>query len=292
MVINRRRAPSSKTSSEKKINGHKEEALYAKLIGAEVIKGTQKGDVKDKFGNLHSVKSGKKWQVFLYGYHRISSSKSLKVLLPCLNAFPVEPEKYFEDRTICIAYKENFFIKNKSSNTKPLDNVSLSQILGVNSYILSKENLAKTTQKVCDQLSDKKVLREFLDEALFNNKEVKYLSVKDSKDGFFKVFTREYVLTVLMEKLSPSISSAGRVPVDYNVAGQKTLLRYQKKSGTWKNIVEIEIRNDEKHYRQVRFNMYSIDALFLLLNYSEKINSKNFGSKVKLYLDAADDLKL
>ena len=41
-----------------------------------------------------------------------------------------------------------------------------------------------------------------------------------------------------------------------------------------KNIVEIEIRNDsEIHYKQVRFNMYSKDALFLL--------TREFGNNFK-----------
>ena len=63
--INRRRAPSSEISSQKKRSGHQTEIEYAELINGEVIKGTQKGDVKDRNGNLYSVKSGKKWQVFL-----------------------------------------------------------------------------------------------------------------------------------------------------------------------------------------------------------------------------------
>ena len=51
-----------------------------------------------------------------------------------------------------------------------------------------------------------------------------------------------------------------------NHRAQKTIFKYIN-NGKLKNIVEIEIRNDSKnHYRQVRFNMYSKDALSLLLS--------------------------
>jgi len=108
MTINRRRAPSSAISSEKKLNGHKQESSYAIIIGGDTIKGTGKGDVKDKNGNLHSVKSGKKWQIFLYGYERISNSRHLKILRPCLDSFTSNATQYFKDRIKCIELKENF----------------------------------------------------------------------------------------------------------------------------------------------------------------------------------------
>ena len=63
MTINRRRAPSSQISSEKKISGHSREYEFSELIEGSVISGTQKGDVK-KNNDLFSVKGGKKWQIF------------------------------------------------------------------------------------------------------------------------------------------------------------------------------------------------------------------------------------
>jgi hypothetical protein len=82
------------------------------------------------------------------------------------------------------------------------------------------------------------------------------------------------------------------VPEDYNVAAQKTLLQYKKDNGTFKNIVEIEIRNDsEHHYREVRFNMYSRDALLLLLNNSKNILFKDICHGVRVYGSAIDILK-
>ena len=286
MPINRRRAASSEISSEKKLGGHRNEDEFASLINGVVIKGTQKGDVEDQKGFLYSVKSGKKWQVFLYGFERINSSKHLQVLQPCLEAFPKQSNIYFKDRTSVIEFKENYVKKHGREKAKKLSNGEVVDTLGKNEYVTSKNKLAKATDEVCKMLKDKSFLQDFLDEALFNNKEVSYLAIKDTtfrKDDAYKVFTRKDVLEILSSELFPATSKAGNVPEDFNVSGQKTLLCYKTKNGTQKNIVEIEIRNDsETHYRQVRFNMYSRDALTLLLNKLEK-NSKVMAGKKLLY---------
>ena len=286
MTINRRRAASSKISSEKKLGGHKNEDEFASLISGMVIKGTQKGDVEDQEGFLYSVKSGKKWQVFLYGFERISSSKYLQVLQPCLEAFPKDSDTYFKDRISVIAFKERYVEMHGKEKAKKLSNDEVVDILGKNEYIISKNKLAKATDEVHNLLKNKSFLQDFLDEALFNNKEVSYLAIKDTtyrKYDAFKVFKRKDVLDILYSELFPATSKAGNVPEDFNVSGQKTLLCYKTKNGTQKNIVEIEIRNDSgTHYRQVRFNMYSRDALTLLLSKLEK-NSKLMPGKKLSY---------
>ena len=287
MTINRRRAPSSLISRTKKLDGHANEDDFADLIGGETLGGTQKSDVRDSNGYLHSVKSGKKWQVFLYGYERISKSKSLKILKPCLDAFSINPEEYFTDRIKCIEFKENYVSRYGRAKAKLLSNQEVSKALGKNLYIQSKEDLAKSTSLVCNALQDKMFLREFLMEALFNNKEVDFLAIRDDtflKDRKFRIFAREEVIEILSEKLEPSVSQAGKVPEDYNVASQKTLLCYKKENGKNKNIVEIEIRNDSStHYRQVRFNMYSRDTLYLLLKELDKKPSKTINKSVIAY---------
>ncbi|MSR79041.1 MAG: hypothetical protein EXS59_02755 [Candidatus Taylorbacteria bacterium] len=286
MTINRRRAPSSQISSDKKLGGHKQEEIYAALIGGDVVHGTQKGDVKDKNGKLHSVKSGKKWQIFLYGYNRISTSLHLKILQPCLEAFPEDSKQYFKDRTTCISYKEDYIENHGRELARNLSNEVLEKHLGANTYVESKRQLAKTISTICGVLKDKYRLRKFLDEALFNNRDVDFLAMKDStykKDGVFKVFAKKDVLDVLSANLHPAVSTAGRVPQDYNVAAQKTLLCYEK-NGRQKNIVEIEIRNDsDTHYRQVRFNMYSGDTLFLLLNSPQCLPIKSLNEHVVIH---------
>jgi len=268
MTINRRRAASSAISSAKKKSGHKNEEIYASLIEGEVIKGTQKGDVKDQLDFQYSVKSGKKWQIFLYGHDRIESSKYLRILKPSLEAFPTKSEIYFQDRIRCIEFKEAYVKQHGREAARTLSNAEIIQAIGHNEYVNSKTKLAKASAGVIKFLEDKVFLRKFLAEALFNNNEVSYLAIRDStykQDNIFKTFDREDVLDIFSGSLAPAISKAGNVPEDFNVPGQKTLLRYTQNGSSEKNIVEIEIRNDSAtHYRQVRFNMYSKDALFLL----------------------------
>ena len=287
MTINRRRAASSEISSEKKLGGHRNEDEFASLISGMVIKGTQKGDVADQEGLLYSVKSGKKWQVFLYGFERINSSKYLQVLQPCLEAFPKDSNKYFKDRISVIEFKEKYVKRHGREKAKNLSNDEVIDVLGKNEYINSKNKLAKATSEVYNELKNKSFLQDFLDEALFNNQEVSFLAIKDTtyrKDDAYKVFSRKDVLNVLSSELFPATSKAGNVPEDYNVSGQKTLLCYRTTNGTQKNIVEIEIRNDsDTHYRQVRFNMYSRDALTLLLKKLEKNSKLIPGKKLSYY---------
>jgi len=287
MSINRRRAPSSKISREKKLDGHLRESDYATLIAGETISGTQKGDVKDKKGNLFSVKSGKKWQVFLYGYDRISASYHLNILQPCLDAFTKNSKQYFLDRTKCIEFKEAYVKEHGRAKAKLLPNNEVVNSVGANAYIKSKEQLAESTLAVRDKLKDKSVLRKFLGEAIFNNEEVSFLAIKDTtykKDELFKVFAKDDILDILSIRLFPEVSKAGNVPEDYNVSAQKTLLCYFKANGKLKNIVEIEIRNDsEVHYRQVRFNMYSKDVLTLLLENPKSLPVKEAFKGVKVY---------
>ncbi len=269
------------------MGGHLREGEYAELISATIIPGTTKGDVRDTKKLLHSVKSGKKWQIFLYCYNTISKSKYLNILQPCLEAFTIDSHKYFEDREKCIAFKERFVKKYGRERAKSLTNNEVISNIGVNAYVQAKEQLALKTKEICLALNNRDFLRNFLAEAIFKNTEVTFLVVKDStykKDQLFKVFHRDDVLDILSESLFPHVSKAGRVPEDYNVEGQKTLLRYMAPNEVLKNLVEIEIRNDsEVHYREVRFNMYSKDTLHLLLGSNQNLSVKEYSREVSLY---------
>lgn len=295
MAINRRRAPSSATSSEKKLSGHRVEFEYAKLIGGETISGTKKGDVKDLNGNLHSVKSGKKWQVFLYRYARVSETKYLKILLPCLDAFPVDYGIYVTDREKVIGFKEKYLKENGRTEFTTLSNETLEKELNPNFYIRAKYNLRDLTGNICDALKNEQFRRKFLMEAIFNNEEVEFLTIMDSTyeiDSYFKVFPKDYVLSTLSRKLFPEVSKAGTAPDDFNVGGQKIIMRYETSEGKAKNIVEIEIRNDSsKHYREVRFNMYSRDVLYLLLENSNTIEKRFVRDRVLAFGAAINSIE-
>ncbi len=289
MAINRRRAPSGDISREKKLGGHKSESVYAALIGGSTISGTGKGDVKDRSGLQHSVKSGKKWQVFLYRYDRIVKSNDLSELRSCLDAFTADYDRYVGDRIKCIELKELLVEEEGREAVSQMPNEVVKKKLGPNEDVNAKERLAEATRRVCSKLSDKAFLTQFLAEALFNGIEVSYLAVKDGP--YFRVFSRSDVLRVLADEISPANSRAGHVPEDYNVDGQKVLLRYTKGNKD-KNIVEIEIRNDsEHHYREVRFNMYSKDFLVLLLGENAALKSMKLSDGLILYGTAIDGLQ-
>jgi hypothetical protein len=283
MVIKKRRAASAEVSRQKKLGGHENEKEYAELINGERIEGTKKGDVEDSFGNIYSVKGGKKWQIFLYNYDRILRSRSLNILTPCLDAFTSNVDLYFSDKELCLNYKQQYINNHGRDKAKILTNLEVQKQIGSNTYIQSKESLAKATLSTCEKLKSKRVLKNFLREAIFNGYEVDFWAIKDEtfrKDSRYWIFEREQVLDILTKELRPSVSKAGKTPEDYNVAGQKTLLCYEKQAGVEKNIVELEIRNDSKEkYRLVRFNMYSKDTLSILdrnINFKEskKLNSR------------------
>ena len=102
-----------------------------------------------------------------------------------------------------------------------------------NTYIRSKFLLEHSTKRIVESLKDKLFLKNFLREAIFNNQEVKYIAIEDTtykKDNNFKIFERENLINILSEKLFPEISKAGKVPEDFNVDGQKVLLKYKKEN--------------------------------------------------------------
>ena len=225
--------------------------------------------------------------MWVYSYKRISNTKYLKILKPCLDSFTENYNDFLLDRTKCIAYKEKYLEDYGKIKTKLLSNESVNKILGDNTYIDAKRNLAKATPDVVNRLKDKIYLNKFLGEAIFNNEEVTFLAIMDStykKNNSFNFFSKEYVLETLCREVTPAISKAGNVPQDYNVSGQKTLLRYFKDDGKTKNIAEIEIRADSaSKYRSVRFNMYSRDVLYLLIERSNNLPRKKIAKNAIAY---------
>jgi hypothetical protein len=273
-------------SSDKKLVGHSHEGEFAKYIDGKVISGTQKADVVDTHGNYYSVKSGKKWQIFLYNYNRICESKNLIILKDCLDCFTEDTNLYFKDRVECIQLKETYVKNYGRDKAKKIPNSEIERNLPNNSYIDAKNKLRLKTQAVCKKLTNKEALRAFLDEALFSNNEVAMLGIIDEtyiKDNKFKVFHKEDILDTFCNVIQVDTSAAGKVPEDYNVEGQKTLFRY-KKGPNLKNLGEIEIRNDShSKYRLVRFNMYSSDVLSILLKSSLSRNYIEINENVIAY---------
>ena len=138
-MMPKRKAMTTEHARRVKLEGHKRELVFAKLIQGEVNKGTQtdKKDVIDKEHRAHSVKGGEWWQVFLYGKHRFVTNTIFQnignianLMIDCIDTFPEyrndyegNKDKYktqlqfpmrkladeFNDETV----KEAFFLKRK-----------------------------------------------------------------------------------------------------------------------------------------------------------------------------------
>ena len=83
------------------------------------------------------------------------------------------------------------------------------------------------------------------------------------------VFDKFDILDIFESNLKVVNSVGGHGIDDINLDGQKTIMKYKQ------NIVELEIRNDQSIYRQVRFNMKRQKAIELFKDKTKKINSPN-----------------
>lgn len=261
------RGSSSAQASAYKKQGHADEITFSRLIGG-VVKTedhTGKTDVIGPDNKTYTVKGAqKKWQIFLYGYERLKTDEDFKnmdgigqLFLASLDCFPVEYEKYHQDKKVCKQILASYVSKNPEQKALK-DEDKLSELIPEgNDYFGSKLRLKEVTGNLKKKLLDEKNLRLFLDKAIFNLAEVDRIAIK--KNAIFLVFEKNDVLDILSQSFTIENSSAGNRKTDLNVDGQKILMTYDT------NVVEIEIRNDSvKHYRQLRFNMLKDKALALL----------------------------
>lgn len=250
----------SEDASLKKIAGHVNEEDYAKLIGGEVNKSgqTKKTDVLDSKHGTHSVKSGKKWQIFLFSRSRLDSNTILaglgnisSLLLNCIDALP-------QDR----AQRE----ANRS---------------------FSKLALQEPMRALASELKNPKLLRAFLQKAAFDADKVDYLAILPASfdqteakitDKRFYVFDAEEVVNSIFRKITVTNSKrGGKGQVD----AQKVVFRYEFDSGKCFNIGEIEIRTDISNYRRAKM---WFDAKRILTLLQENIPEKESTiSQIHLY---------
>ena len=227
----------SEEASIKKVSGHINEFDYASLIGGEVNKGSQskKTDVVDKRHGTHSVKSGKKWQIFLYGKSRFASDNVLKgvgrvsdLLIDCIDALPLDREERVRD----------------SSS--------------------SKQAIQGPMQELALELANRNILRAFLTLAAFDGGQVSYWAIlppeidqttaaPESKK--FHVFHKDDVIEVLMDRVEVVNSKARNHTQRDN---QKVVFR------TGKNLGEIEIRTDAQNYRRAKLWFLASEVLRVL----------------------------
>lgn len=250
--IRKKRALDSDEARRVRQQGYDDAKEFARDIGlpSDYKNDPQaKKDVIDPSGDAHSVKGGiKKWQIFLYGINRFWEDDAFVAmngvgeLLPqCIQAFPAKFSAYEKDK------------------------------------LRAKERLRKPMKKLAKLMSDENhILRAFLNKALFNGGEVKYLTIKH--DEAFHVFLNTDVIGVMsanLEVCNSKQKAAGQM------SDQKVLFRYKGL-----NLGELEMRNDSPiHYRQVRFNMIKPKVMGLLFEHIPR--TMEYNDKVYVYGNAS-----
>ena len=270
------RGSKSEDASEYKRAGHVNEVSFGDFVGGtnQGVPPQGKTDWKAEDGTSFSVKRGyssatnqwaKHWQVFLYGINRIKSDVGFlalgeagKLLLRALEAFPSDYSVYESDKA---DVKEVLAALPTSIKGPARVEAVRRKVSEKNQYLASKDRLALINGLLSKELENVASLEYFLRKALFNGTEVEYLAIENG--NHFDLFPRELVVSVLASKLEPRTSSAGARSDDLNIAGQKVVL----KAST--NVIEIEVRNEINHYRELRCNMTAKRAHNLLLSQSE-----------------------
>jgi len=252
--MGKKKAMSSEKASYVKRKGHEDAREFAESlgIGKEYKSEPQaKKDVIDSEGNSYSVKSGeKKWQIFLYGKKRFEEDYVFggidnlgDLFLKCINAFP-------ENR--------NEYLRNKDKY---------------------KRELQPHMRELCQKLKNKKILKAFIDKAMFNSGEVNFLVIKEQ--GKFYVFWSRDVVEILSNHYEVENSKA-RAKNQFD--DQKVVFKVSEKrdgKDVKRTHGEIEVRNDsEIHYREIKFWLDKKLTFNLLISNTKKI--KNLTPKIIL----------
>jgi hypothetical protein len=249
-------------ASRYKKAGHSNEDDFGLVFGGtkDGLPAQGKTDWIDPEGNRYSIKSGldkktrtwaKHWQIFLYGLPRLKSDEDFMkspegaMLRRMLESFPDDSTGYFADKLVAKALL-NDIPKSIKGETR-LNEFRKRLAQRSNHYFDSKNRLQRVTAELAALLSQKSARVSFFSKAFFNNDEVQFLAI--SEGDKFVVYSREDVVEILAEHLLPSVSSAGARPDDLNVQGQKVVFKLDGK-----NIAELEVRNEQSHYREIRFN--------------------------------------
>jgi len=224
----RKKASTSEQARGYRQAGHDNAGRFARALGMQAYRNDDqaKKDVIDPSGDAHSVKSGARWQLFLYSRARFLADDGFQALngigglfIHCIDAFPPSYEEYR---------------RNPGA---------------------AKERLKTPMRELKDRFQRKALLRAFLMKAIFNGGEVNYLSVWHEEH--FHVFQNTDVVRVMGDWLDV-VNSKARSKAE--IDDQKVLFRYGDH-----NVAELEMRNDSaSHYQQVRFNMNSAFAIGLL----------------------------
>lgn len=214
---------SSDEASRVKRAGHRNEDHYAQLIGGYVVRASRKPDVVDRSRNAHSVKSGKKWQIFLYGRDRLAQNTAFRklgnvaqIMVDCIDTLPDSRDDRESDRD-----------RYKAALQAPM-------------------------RALANELQDKQLLIEFFMKAAFDTGEVDYWAIlppninqryADRSEKCFHVFAAKQAVEELCRNMQVENSQArGRG----QTAAQKVVFKDRVIIG------EIELRTDKGNYGRMK----------------------------------------
>jgi len=239
----------SEDASLKKIAGHVNEDDYAELIGGQVNKGTQtdKKDVIDISHRTHSVKSGKKWQMFLYSRSRLEENTVLQgignianLIIACIDSVPASRDD-----------------RQKSDSSKQAAKIALQ----------------KPMQELASELQNPKIFKAFIQKTAFEDGQVDYLAILDpdidqtsaklDEKKFFVFNAKECVEIICYKAIVMNSKAQGKGQMD----DQKVVFKAPnlKKPNSYVNIGEIEIRTDKQNYRRAKMWFDAKRILSLLI---------------------------
>lgn len=221
-----RKGMSSQAAAMKKIAGHVNEHDFVALIGGvlNLDSPSLKKDILDKRGRTYSVKSGKKWQIFLYSRKRLETNTVLQgigkvapLMVACIASLPETREKREANPTA------------------------------------AKLALQAPMRKLATELRQKNILKAFMIKAAFEAGQVDFWAILDPsidqtraspKEKEFHVFDAKEVVNELCRNLQVRNSEKrGRGQTD----AQKVVFRDDKQLG------EIELRTDPQNWGRMKF---------------------------------------
>ena len=237
-----------------KVAGHINEHDYATLIGGNVLTTDQTGktDVVDSQQRRHSVKAGKKWQMFLYGESRLSSNTIFQTLGKGeIAAYMIE----------CIASQP------ENREDREADKYS------------AKTALQNPMKALRYALDDTVMLRAFFLKATLEAGEVRFLAVLPSEidqrtasleEKKFHVFDGKEAVDEICKRITVVNSKARNQTQTDN---QKVVFR------TTHTIGEIEVRTDPHNYRKIKMwldGKRTLDLLCEAIPIERDVKSKIF----------------
>jgi len=248
----KKKAMSKEKASFVKKEGHTNEDDFAALVGGVKVEGTGKTDVRMPmedgviWKNCSLKKICKRIQFALYSAKskHWSSSEITALCKACFAVYPPTFAEYQANKTEVKARLRGPMVALKEFlNADPAHVATF-----LRQFITNGDEIDLLVMK--DEGYDVKAEGEKADEGA-------------EKTPIHYIFDAKEVIQILVSNTQVSNSTgfkAGETPE------QKVIFKYEKKPGTWKNIIEVEMRNSsEQHYAELLCVCNRDDLLGLLL---------------------------